>query len=295
MDNLLSLRLFCAVAEARSFTAAADRMGLSPAMTSKHVMRLEERLGVRLLNRTSRHVSLTEAGAAYFEQTRQLLDGLDEAEAAVSRSAVTPRGRLRMSAPVWMANPLFAGVLTDYRARYPQVSLEVDLSGRMVNLVEEGFDLALRASSSPTPGLIGRLIAEVPFYLIASPAYLDREGRPQAVGDLHGRPFMAYSLVSADGVVALNTPEGKQTARFEPVLLSVSETLMHLCVLQGMGLAILPRWLIAEDLLAGRLERVLPETTGGPAPLMAVYPSRKFLSAKVRTFVDFIAADPRLK
>jgi hypothetical protein len=136
--TLASLRVFCTVAELKSFTAAER---LSPAMASKHVMHLERRLGTRLFNRTSRHVSLTETGALYFEQTRQTLDGLDEVEAAVSQIAVTPRGVLRLSAPVWMANPAFTAVLADYRARYPEVRFDIDLSGRPNKQI--GYQLSL--------------------------------------------------------------------------------------------------------------------------------------------------------
>jgi DNA-binding transcriptional LysR family regulator len=295
MDTLLSLRVFCAVAELKSFTAAADRLGLSPAMASKHVMRLEERLATRLLNRTSRRVSLTEAGALYFEQTRQMLEGLDEVEAAVSRAATTPRGRLRLSAPVWMANPLFASLLADYRARFPQVTLEVDLSGRHVDLVEEGFDLALRVTPTPDPGLIARTIAEISFHLVATPAHLDRFGRPGSVDALEGRPLLAYSLAHPDGVVSLGSGDSRRVIRFDPVLLTGNETLMHMAALQGMGLALLPKQLISEDLAAGRLERVGPDELRFDGRLLAVYPSRKYLSAKVRTFLDFMAADGRLK
>jgi DNA-binding transcriptional LysR family regulator len=129
MDTLTSLRVFCAVAEKKSFTAAAERLGLSPAMASKHVMHLETRLSTRLLNRTSRRVNLTETGTLYFVRVKQILDGLDEVEAAVSNVTVVPRGTLRLSAPVWFANPIFAGILGDYRKRYPEVSVDIDLSG----------------------------------------------------------------------------------------------------------------------------------------------------------------------
>jgi DNA-binding transcriptional LysR family regulator len=295
MDTLVSLRVFSAVAELKSFAAAADRLGLSPAMTSKHVMHLEGRLGVRLLNRTSRHVSLTETGALYFEQTRQMIEGLDEVEAAVSHAAVVPRGKLSMSAPVWMANPTFARIIADYRARYPEVVLEVDLSGRLINLVEEGFDLALRATVTPDPGLIARTLAEVQFHIVAAPGFLDRQGRPRSIEDLQGRPLLAYSFVHADGVVPLETPDGPRPVRFSPVLLSGNETLLHLAALEGMGLGFLPKWLIAEDLAQGRLELVLPQAAPKPVRLLAVYPSRKYLSAKVRTFLDFLAADRRLR
>lgn len=295
MDTLTSIRVFCAVAELKSFAAAAARLGISAAMTSKHVMHLEDRLSARLLNRTSRHVSLTESGALYFEQARQMMDGLDELEAAVGQTGVAPKGRLRMSAPVWMANPLFAGMLADYRARHPQVTLEVDLSGRLVNLVEEGFDLALRVTSSPDPGLIARTIAEAPFYLVAAPKLFARQGRPASAEALRGAPLLAYSLVHADGAVSVNAADGRHTIKFTPVLLTGNETLMHYACLEGAGYALLPKWLVADDLASGRLERVLPEQKFFAGRLLAVYPSRKYLSGKVRSFLDFIARDARLK
>jgi DNA-binding transcriptional LysR family regulator len=295
MDTLLSIRVFCAVAELKSFTAAAERLGVSPAMTSKHVMHLEERLSARLLNRTSRHVSLTETGALYFEQARQMVDGLDELEAAVNQTAVAPKGRLRLSAPVWLANPLFVGLLADYRVRYPDVTLEIDLSGRMVNLVEEGFDLALRVTASPDSGLIARTIADAPFYFVASRKLLDSRGHPASLDDLHGAPLLAYSFVYADGVVTLDTGQGRRTIRFNPVLQSGNETLMHHACLEGMGFTFLPKWLVSDDLAAGRLERLFPDDLFFAGRLLAVYPSRKYLSVKVRSFLDFIGRDPRLK
>ena len=295
MDTLESLRVFCAVAELKSFTAAAERLGFSPAMASKHVMHLERRLGTRLLNRTSRHVSLTETGALYVEQVRLSLEALEEVEAAVSHTAVTPHGLLRLTAPVWLANPTFASVLADYRGRYPDVRLDVDLSGRMANLVDEGFDLALRATGSPDPGLIARVVAHVPFRLVAAPAYLDRAGRPASLADLDGRPLLAYSPVMAGGQLSGQLPQGRVTISFEPVLQSANETLLQLAAREGMGFAFLPSWLIGEDLAEHRLELVLPNLEMFQTPLLAVYPSRKYLSAKVRTFIDFVAQDHRLK
>ncbi len=295
MDTLVSIRVFCTVAELKSFTAAAERLGVSPAMASKHVMHLEERLSARLLNRTSRHVSLTETGALYFEQARQMVDGLDEVEAAVSQTVVAPKGRLRLSAPVWMANPLFASLLADFRARYPDVTLEIDLSGRLVNLVEEGFDLALRVTASPDPGLIARTIADAPFYFVASCKLLDGRGHPASLDDLAGAPLLAYSLVHADGVVTVGTGQERRTIKFTPVLQTGNETLMHAACLEGMGFTFLPKWLVSDDLAAGRLERVLPEKMFFAGKLLAVYPSRKYLSVKVRSFLDFIVRDPRLK
>jgi DNA-binding transcriptional LysR family regulator len=295
MDTLVSMRVFCLVAELKSFAAAAARLRISAAMASKHVMHLEKRLGTRLLNRTSRRVSLSESGTLYFEQARQMLESLDEVEAAVGKATVVARGMLRVTTPVWMANPMFARILADYQVRHPEVTLDVDLSGRLVNLVEEGFDLALRATAAPDEALIARPITKVAFHMVASPAYLDRVGRPTRLTDLSGQPLLHYSLYAPGASLTFHGPHGEETAKFNPVLRSSNETLLHLAALEGMGLAFLPKWLISEDVAAGRLEHVLPELLTFEGRLFAVYPSRKYLSAKVRTFIDFLASDKRMK
>lgn len=294
MDTLVSMRVFCLVAELKSFAAAAQRLRISPAMASKHVMQLEKRLGTRLLNRTSRRVSLSESGTLYFEQARQMLDSLDEVEAAVSKATVVPRGTLRLTAPVWMANAIFAGVLADYQARYPEVRLDVDLSGRLVNLVEEGFDLALRATGAPDEALIARPITSVPFRLVATPAFLKRAGRPKTFADLSGQPLLHYALYPGESF-SLNTNGTVETVKLNPVLRSGNETLLHMAALEGMGFAFLPKWLVTEDIASGRLVHVLPDKVIFEGRLLAVYPSRKYLSAKVRTFIDFVAADKRMR
>ncbi|MCP3462565.1 LysR family transcriptional regulator [Bradyrhizobium sp. CCGUVB23] len=294
MDSLVSMRVFCLVAELKSFATAAQRLRISPAMASKHVMQLERRLGTRLLNRTSRRVSLSESGTLYFEQARQMLDSLDEVEAAVSKATVVPRGVLRLTAPVWMANATFAGVLAEYQARYPEVRLDVDLSGRLVNLVEEGFDLALRATGAPDEALIARPISSVPFYMVAAPAFLKRAGRPTKLTDLAGRALLHYALYPGESF-SFAGERGTETVKLNPVLRSGNETLLHMAALEGMGLAFLPKWLVADDIAAGRLEHVMPDQIIFAGKLFAVYPSRKYLSAKVRTFIDFVAADKRMK
>ncbi|MFS2092933.1 LysR substrate-binding domain-containing protein [Pseudomonas sp. Pseusp11] len=296
MDTLLSLRVFCAVAELKSFTAAAERLGLSPAMASKHVMHLENRLGTRLLNRTSRHVSVTETGTLYFNQVWQMLDGLDEVEAAVSNVTVTPRGTLKLSVPVWIANTLIARMIAEYHLRYPEVCLDMDFSGRIVNLVDEGFDLALRATAPEKldPGLIARPLTKIIFHLVGSPAYLARTGRPTKVADLNGHSLLLYSGMNANGSLTIDGPEGQETLKFQPVMRSENETMLHMAALEDMGLVFLPALMIQPDIAEGRLERVLPNTLSFSSTLYAVYPSRKYLSAKVRTFIDFISSQPGL-
>lgn len=296
MDTLTSLRVFRAVAELKSFAAAADRLGISPAMASKHLMHIEQRLQSRLLNRTSRHVSLTEAGALYLDQVRQLLDGLDEAEAAVTKVNAAPQGTLRMSAPVWFANPVFARMIADFRALYPELRLEIDLSGRPINLVDEAFDLAIRATppDSLDPGLIARPLAHIAFRLVASPDYLDQAGRPASIAELHGRPFLLYAGTRSDGTFVVEGPDGPESVKFDVILESGNEAMLRHLASEGLGMTFVPQWTLEADLSAGRLELVLPDLLHTDGRLYAVYPSRRYLSAKVRSFIDFLVQNKRL-
>jgi DNA-binding transcriptional LysR family regulator len=284
IDTLVSMQVFRHVAELKSFAAAAARLTISPAMASKHVMHLEQRLGTRLLNRTSRSVSLTESGQLYFEQARQMLDTLEEVEGALTKATVVPKGLLRVSAPVWAASPKFVSLLAEFRQRYPEVRLDLDLTGRLVNLVEEGFDLALRASHSPGDSLIARPLTSVTFQFVAAPSYLGRAGTPLQLGDLSAHSLLWYA--PAIGEFQLPGTEGM---KLSPALRSGNEWLLHLSALQGMGLALLPTWLTAEDLENGRLVHVLPGIGDFSATFFAVYSSRKYLSSKVRTFIDFLS------
>jgi DNA-binding transcriptional LysR family regulator len=289
VDTLASLRVFCLVAELRSFTAAAKRLDISPAMASKHLNHLERHLSARLLNRTSRSVSLTETGVLYLERALSALEELDEAKAAISDTVVNASGLLKLSAPVWMANTWFAELIRDYGRQYPLVQLEIDFSARRVNLVEEGFDLALRVTHAHHPGLIARAIAPVTFALVASREFLDRTGVPSSLDDLAGRDFLAYNSVPSDGRLTWDWPSGRRTIRLRAALRSSNETFLHLAALQGVGFAFLPEWLVMKDIRAGRLVRVLPNEAEFHGKMFAVFPSRRYLSPKVRTFLDFLA------
>lgn len=297
MDTLTSMRVFRLAVEAKSFAAAARRLDMSPAMASKHVMHLERRLGTLLLNRTSRHLSLTESGATYFEHVRQLLDELDDVESAVGQSTAAPHGTLKVSAPVWMANPDFVGVLNDYRTRYPDVRLDVDLSGRFVNLVEEGFDLALRVTNpmSLGPALIARPIAPVTFHLVAAPGYLRKAGVPSDAQALAQHALLGYAMFPANNMIEVEGPRGVETFKADCALQTNNESLLRLAALEGMGLAFLPKALIAHDLEAGALKAVLTDYRFFGTKLYGVYRHRKYLSPKVRTFLDFIGEDARLR
>lgn len=296
MDTLTSLRVFCTVVELKSFTGAADRHDMSPTMASKHVRSLENRLGTRLLDRTSRHVSLTETGALYFNQAKQTLESLDEVEAAVGNTTVVPRGTLRMAAPLWFDIPRFSAMLAEFDKRHPEVRFDIDLTGRQVNLVEEGFDLLLRATIPGTldPGLIARPLVDMPFHLVASPAYLDRAGRPEALADLNGQKLLLCKTMQIGAAVAFDGPTGRETVKFQVGFESSNETLVRLVTLEGMGMALLPDIMVEDDIAAGSLEIILPGIAQIATKIYAVYPSRKFLSAKVRAFIDFFNGQVQL-
>ncbi len=257
-------------------------------------MHLEKRLGARLFNRTSRHVSMTETGMLYFNQSRQMLDGLDEVEAAISNVTVTPRGTLKLSAPVWVANTLIARTDCRISSALSEVCLDMDFSGRIVNLVDEGFDLTLRATVPERldPGLIARPLTKIVFQIVGSPAYLARTGRPSKLSDLNGHSLLLYSGINSNGNLVFEGPDGLETLKFRPVMRSENETMLHMAALEGMGLVFLPALMVQPDVAEGRLEMVLPDILNFSTPLYAVYPSRKYLSAKVRTFIDFLSSRP---
>lgn len=288
MDTLLSIRVLVAVVDHQSFAQAAEHLDLSKAMVSKHVMHLENRLGARLLNRNSRHLSLTEAGQLYLERCRIMLEELDEVEATVSRASVTPRGTIRFTAPMWLATDYFTGLLRAFREQYPEITFDIDISGRFVDIVEEGFDLALRASNTLQPNLIARPLMPIPFHIVASPDYIARRGCPEHPKALEHHDMLSYSLVKEDNLT-LTGPEGDVRLRLRSILQSNNESLLLSAALNGMGVTILPGGLAERELGLGSLVQVLGDHELRGSHLYAVYTSRRYLSAKVRIFIDFLS------
>lgn len=289
MDRLTSLRVFREVVESGSFVAAAERLSVSAPMASKHVAQLEKSLGARLLHRSSRHLSLTEAGQAWYEQSRRALDLLDAAEAAIGQKNEAPRGQLKVSAPVWCATPRIARVLADYRERYPEVLVDMHLENRKVDLAADGYDLALRATQEPSPALIARPLCRLQFHLVAAADYLARAGVPAVPADLAKLGAIVPSYVNIEGL-ALKGPGGRQVPlRLQPVMRSDDTTLTLHAVRAGMGMAFLPEWLIDDDLTSGQLVRLVPEYTAPAVTLFAVYTSRQYMAPKMRSFIDFLA------
>jgi len=283
MDRLTGLRIFREIVETGSFAGAADRLGVSAPMASKHIAQLESQTGARLLNRSSRHLSPTEAGELYYVQCRQALDLLDAADAAIQRDAATPRGRLKLSAPDWCANPRFAKALADYHAAYPDVTVDLSLENRRVDLVTEGLDLALRASLDPAPTLFARLLCVVPFHAVASPDYLARRSAQAGPTRLAGHDLIVPSYLSPEKLAHMRAASARTAMR------SDNSTLTYHAVLAGVGVAVLPDWIVGADIASGRLKVLNIDPAPPEIPLHAVYVSRRHVAPKLRSFIDFFA------
>ncbi|GAB7526966.1 LysR family transcriptional regulator [Paraburkholderia sp. 2C] len=291
MDTLISMKVFRYVVEIGSFVGAAERMDMSAAMASKHVMHLEQQLGARLLNRTTRRVAPTEAGREYYERLSQVLAELDEAEQAVGAASVVPQGRLRVSSLSAFGLRHVMSATADYATLHPQVTVDITLSDRVVEMIDEGFDVAIRASPAglKSSSLIARQVATAHIVLCASPDYLQRHGVPKTLADLARHNFIEYSGVSAqDLVTAANA--GSAPLRLTGNLVVNHLEALRVVVLQGAAIALLGTEVVGDDIAAGRLVPLLVDLLPPrELPIHVMYASRRHVSAKVRSFVDFLA------
>ncbi|TFW31411.1 LysR family transcriptional regulator [Duganella callida] len=285
--DLIGLRVFCEIVDSGSLTAAAHRLGMGAPMISKHLARLERSLAARLLNRTSRSMSLTEAGRLFHEQAMQALEILDTGVAAVGQVTGSPRGELKISAPVWIATPRFAALIADYQRRCPGVRLDVHLENRMVDLVAEGFDLALRMKNDASQSLISRQLCDVQFYCVATPEFLARSAAKSQAGAAH-LPAMIMPNQMQFGRPKMPA-EGMLLAPDQPVAMRSNDTtLSYHAVMAGIGAAFLPGWLVADDLASGRLLHCGDVDKTYQGRVFAVYPSRRHQALKLRSFIDFL-------
>jgi len=285
LDRIDEISVFAAVADANSFTQAARRVGVSPAQVSKVVARLENRLGARLLNRTTRDVSLTDTGRAYLERARQVLEDFEVLEGSV-RDEHGPSGTLRISAPVSFGEAELTPALLDFAAAYPAVSLDVASSDRMVNLVEEGFDVAVRIGQLADSSLVARKIAAVRIVTCASPAYLQRRGRPKTPETLAEHEAILDANLTDSVVWRFG---GGREARVRGRLRFTGAAACVAAARAGFGVARVPAFAAAADLRAGRLQALLCDIEPDPVHVHVVYPHGRHLAAKVRAFVDFLA------
>ncbi len=288
VDRFDEIRGFTAVADARSFVRAARRLGISTAQISKLVAKLEDRLGARLLNRTTRDVSLTDTGRAYLERARELIEQFDTLEASV-RDTVGPRGLLKISAPISFGAVELGPALLDFAVAYAEVGLEVSFSDRNVNLVEEGFDAAVRIGNLSDTSLVARKLAAVRVVTCASPAYIAQHGAPGRPEELTEREIIIDLSRRDPFVMSFGRGANRMEVRTNGRLRFSSA---HACVLAaraGLGIARIPAFVAAADLRAGRLRSLLAEYEPDAVSVHVVYPTTRHLAAKVRVFVDFLA------
>lgn len=293
LDRLTGMQVFVRVVDSGGFAQAARDLGLSRAMVSKHVQALEDRLGARLLNRTTRRISLTEVGAAFYDRCAQLLPEIEEAERAASAAQSRPQGNLRLNAPMSFGFLHLARAIADYAVTCPEVTIEITLNDRIVDLVEEGYDLALRIGRLTDSSLIARRLAPCRLAVCASPGYLRRRGTPRHPADLADHDCLLYSLAARPDVWRFvgddSTGGGEVAVTVQGRFQANNGDVMRVLALEGQGIVCQPTFLIGEDLKAGRLVPLLP----GYAPLEmgihAVYPHSRHIPAKVRSFVDFLA------
>lgn len=273
MDRLTSMSVFVKVVAHHNFAVAARELGLSRAGVSKHVFALEEALGARLLNRTTRRLSLTEVGAIVYERYARILEEIEEVERSAGALQTNPTGVLRITAPVSFGIPHLAPALVDYMARYPDVSIDLGLNDRTVDLIDEGFDIAVRIGHLADSTLIARRIAPIRFALCAAPAYLERHGVPQQPSDLARHNCLEFSYRQTGGEWHFTGPDGtKQSVRVSGRLKVNNPQVLHSAALNGDGIEFDPTFIVGEDIAAGRLVLLLPEYTPLETDLSVVYP-----------------------
>lgn len=281
------MEIFARVVATGSMSAAARDLGLSPAVVSKRMGRLEERLGTRLMQRTTRRIALTEAGHGYYERVLEILGHIEEAEAFLARKSADARGTLKISAPTTFGRMHIAPYLMPFMRANSDLTVNMQLSDEMVDIVGEGYDLAIRIGDLPDSTLVTRRLAPVRRILVASPAYIEERGIPQRIEDLQDHICLAPHN---NDPWRLEGPEGPMTIRPIGPLQTNSSEIVREAVLAGLGIAQRSTWDIGPELAAGKLVQLLSDYSASRhVAIHAVYPSRQFLPAKVRIFIDYLA------
>jgi DNA-binding transcriptional LysR family regulator len=292
MDRLLAIQAFAKVVELGSFARAAERLSVSTSAVSRQVAELEAHLDARLLNRTTRRLSLTETGQTFYEHSVQLLAALDDAEASVSTTTQKPKGTLRLTCGVTFGERYLAPAIADFCALHPELVFDLDLSDRMVDLVEEGFDLALRIGPARQQGVVSRRIGETQLVCCAAPAYLENHPGPLLEpDDLAQHECLSYSQTVLPNVWEFGSGNSRDKIAVRIPLRHRANNgrMLVAMAVEGLGILFEPDFIVAPEIRSGLLTPLLKDYRPPTAPIAAVYPSRRHLSAKVRSFVDFLA------
>lgn len=290
MDRLLEMQTFCAVVNENSFVAASETMGMSKAAVSRYIGELESRLGVRLLHRTTRRLSLTAEGEVFYVRCRELLAGVEEAEAELTSRSGVAKGVLRINAPVSFGIRHLAPLWGQFHGKYPDVELNIDLSDRIVDIVEEGFDLAIRIASLRNSTLVSRRLTTTRLVVCASPEYLSVHGAPEHPEDLSHHKIIAYSNLATGNDWHFETPDGRVSTRVRPWMQANNGETCCAAAVAHQGVIHQPSFLVQDDLDAGRLVELMSEYCSVVLGVYAVYPTRKFVTPKVRALVDFLVS-----
>lgn len=282
------MNVFVRVAKAGSFAGGARDIGISRAMATKHIMQLEGHLGTRLFNRTTRSLSLTEVGASYLERCQQVLDDVEEMEAAVTHLQSEPRGLLKISAPQVIGTTHIAPALSEFLKLHPDLSCEIILQGNMADLIDEGIDMAIHLGGLEDTSMIARKLASSPLVVCGSPDYFKKYGIPQTPEDLSNHSCLVnWAIPPRD--------QWRFTGLYGDLMVKVSGRIqtnvadpIRAAAIEGLGLVMLPKYIVGKDIEKGKLQAVLEEYSVAPLEIYVVYPHRKYLSAKVRKFLDFL-------
>jgi DNA-binding transcriptional LysR family regulator len=287
MEDLERMAIFARVVEEKSFSAAARRLNLSKSLVSKHITQLEKSVGSRLLNRTTRALSLTEAGAVFYEHCARIVEEMEEAKLAVSRLQTTPRGILRISAPVAFGRLHVASALPEFLTAHPELKIDMVTTDRFVDLAEEGYDVVVRIVGEPSPNVVARKLAPVNRRICATPDYFARHSVPQTPQDLENHNCLTYTYFNPQDPWRLRGPAGDISVRATGDLRLNDDDALAEAVLGGLGIALLPTFIVGKEIQSGRLQSVLSDYVPLERHIYAVYLANRHLSAKVRAFIDF--------
>ncbi len=299
MDKLSSLRAFVKVVETSSFSEAGRRLRLSRSAVSKYVAELEEDLGVQLLSRTTRRVTPTENGQAYFERALAILADLDAADHSVSQAQATPRGLLRVNAPMSFGTMQLGPALAGFMKQYPELQIQLALSDEHVDPVQDGLDVTLRIADLESSSLIARRIMPIERVVCASPAYLKQHGTPKHPTELRNHDCLTYGYLSTGNQWKLTGKDGDHWVNPRWTLCANNAEVLRDAAAAGRGIALLPVFIAAAELKAGKLQTLLTDYHAPPLSLYAIYPPTRHLAVKVRLFIDYLvetfAKPPRAK
>ena len=289
MDRLNSMCHFIEVVKESGFTPAASKLGLSRAQISKSVMQLESHLGTRLLNRTTRRISLTDTGKVYFERCQSILEDIDELDTSMGEHNSVPRGRLLICAPTSFGILHLQNALTQYQNTFPEVQISLSLSDRFIDVIKEGFDVVIRIAELEDSSLIARKLAPCKRVFCASPEYLKQQGTPHKPQDLANHRCLIYSNELKPDAWKINGPQGIESVKVSGPMCADNGDMLKAAALNHMGVTLLPTFIVGDALKRGLLVQVLNEYCPPDISIYAVFPSRRFLSAKVRSFIDHLA------